>query len=478
MRPNIVFITADQFRYDAMGHCGVFPVKTPHLDALAAGGTTFEAYTPYPMCCPARASIMTGLPACRHGVYYNGMPWKKNLETLPGVLSENGYHTTLVGKTHFYPPRLHGGFDRLFLIEDALSRAGVSVGKKKRNKGEVGRTWDEMIVRHYQQTWKEGDNPENYPATLLTTHALGQLEELAQTRSCPGPNGEPFFMWLSYLQPHSPCKPPPPYADMYHPDELPPPAKTEEQVATFSERTKARMRGWRALDEDTIRKFRARYLGDVSLVDAEVGRVLDKLAALGLRENTIVIFSSDHGEFMGDHHMMQKGGFQECASRVPLIFNGPGIASGHRARGLVTLCDLKPTVQDLCGLLMPSLKDESGKRLFPEWAADPDSLSLLEALQGGNLDSERVVFSEAGTYGICLMARRGMEKICYYPDTQEFDWFDLGSDPSEFNNRGRELTWDKLPGWARDTFSRILADCEALRGSSYFYDGRIFPMFT
>jgi arylsulfatase len=478
MAHNIVLITADQFRYDAMGHCGTFPVKTPHLDALAGEGTSLEAYTPYPMCCPARASIMTGVPPCRHGVYYNGMPWKRELDTLPGQLSANGYFTTIIGKTHFYPPQFHGGADRLTTPQDIRKKVGRKETKPERSPGEIGRTWDEMIVKHYQQKWKDGDDPEKYPGIAITTHALEELDQLAHQRHCRGNAREPFFMWLSVQQPHSPCKPPPPYADMYHPDDFPPPIKTEQELETLPHQLRQKMRGWRALDEETIRDFRARYFGDVSLVDAQVGRVMEKLAALGLRENTIVIFTSDHGEYLGDHHQMQKGGFHECSSRVPLIFSGPGIAAGHRPQGFASLCDLKPTLLDRAGLLMPSLRDDRGKLLYPEWAADPDSISLSKGLQGGDLDPGRVIFSENGVYGLSMMARRGMEKFNYYPDTQEFDWFDLSSDPDELHSRGREVTWETLPEWARDTFARILAECESLRGGSYEYDGVIRPMFT
>lgn len=478
MARNVLLITADQFRYDAMGHCGVFPVKTPHLDALAAGGTSLQAYTPYPMCCPARASIMTGEPPCRHGVYYNDQPWRKTLETLPGVLSENGFHTIMIGKTHFFPQRFHGGFDTLILPGDIRRKLGKAGGKPKREPGEAGRNWDEMIVRHYQQTWPEDGIPEQYPAVALTTYALEKLEHLAGSRECTGATTEPFFMWLSWLQPHSPCKPPPPYGTMYKPEDLPPPVKTEEEKESFSWQSRENIRGWRALDEATIRDFRARYLGDVSLVDAQVGRVVEKLVELGLRENTVVIFSSDHGEYMGDHHRMQKGGFHEPSCRVPLIFNGPGVKAGHRPAGLATLCDLKPTIQEACDLLMPSLHDPQGEHLYPEWKPAPDTMSLVGALEGGDIPGDRVVFSENAVYGQSMMARKGTLKYNYYPQTHEFDFFDLAEDPNELNNRKNEVTWETLPDWARDTFAKILAESEPLRKGSYFYDGKIFPMFT
>lgn len=479
MRKNVILITADQFRFDAMGHVGAFPVKTPNLDALAAGGTSFEAYTPYPMCGPARASIMTGLPACKHEVYYNSMPWAKNLETLPGVLSENGFYTVLVGKTHFFPPMRHGGFDKLILTSDRRKAIGVPETKKVREPGEIGRTWDKMVVNHYSQTWKEGGDPEKHPGVSLTTCASEELERLTKERACTGAGTEQFFMWLSLLQPHSPCKPPPPYSDMYRPEDIPPPVKTQEEIASFSKPLLSEMRGWHAVDDELIQNFRARYFGDVSLVDAQVGRVIQKLDELGLRENTIVIFCSDHGDYLGDHHLMQKGKFHEPSSRVPLIFNGPEVAVGHKVRGLASLCDLKPTILDACGLMMPPLQDSNGEFLYPEWTASPpDNMSLVGALQGGNVPEDRVMTSECGTSGHGLMARKGNLKYNYYPQSNEFDLFDLEADPNELHNRGKEVSWESLPDWARDAFDRIMADCERFRHRSYEYDGKIYPMFT
>ncbi len=483
MKQNVILFTADQFRYDCLGHLGVFPVKTPNLDALAAGGTIFDnAYTPYPMCVPARASIMTGLPACRHGVYYNSMSWPKNMETLPGVLAENGYYTVKVGKTHFFPPERHGGFHKVMTPEELrrfMSDKNQDFGKKKMPEpGATGRDWDNMVVRHYNHVWDAKTKLEDYPPVMYTTYALAELDRIAATRACRDSASEPFFMWISVLQPHSPCKPPPPYNDMYRPEDLPPPVKSEAELKFFAKPLLEGKRGWRALDDTSIAAFRARYMGDVSAVDAQVGRVIEKLEQLGLRENTLFIFTSDHGDYLGDHHLLQKGYFHEPSSRVPLIFNGPGVKKGHRVSGLASLCDIKPTVLERCSLSMPGLRDHNGVLIEPDWAPAPDTMSLEPALQGQDLPADRVMLSESGIYGHGLMARQANLKYNYYPQTQEFDFFDLESDPKELNNRGCDVTWETLPDWARKTFERILADCEHLRGRSYEYDGIVRPMFT
>jgi len=181
---------------------------------------------------------------------------------------------------------------------------------------------------------------------------------------------------------------------------------------------------------------------------------------------------------VGDHHRMQKGGFHEPSSRVPLIFNGPGVKTGHRPAGLSTLCDLKPTILYACELLMPSHHDAQGEPLYPEWKPAPDTMSLVAALEGGGIPSDRVVFSENGVYGQSMMARKGTLKYNYYPQTNEFDFFDPAEDHHDLYNRKFRVTWETLPDWARNTFAKILAESELLRKGSFFYDGKVFPMFT
>jgi len=479
MKQNILLITADQFRYDALGFKGVFPVKTPHLDSLAAGGTTFDqAYTPYPLCTPARASIMTGKHACRHQAYYNGMEMDDG-ETLPGVLSDNGYYTIQVGKTHFFPKRRHAGFDKLILPEDYAADMLRKYGKEKLYKIPENEPWDEMVVRHYSKTWNGSIDPEDYPACYHTTRALSELEKLTLRRECTGDADDPFFMWLSFQQPHSPCAPPPPYDTMYAPEDVSPPVKSEEELTLFAKPLLEFKKGWQALTPEIISKFRPRYLGDVTLIDAQIGRMIAGLEKLGLRENTIIIFTSDHGDYLGDHHQMQKAFFHDCSARIPLIFNGPGIAKGHTVATDVTLCDLKPTLLDHCQLLRQPRHDAEGNLLGNEWGELVDSRSFLPALKGQELPTDRAIFSESGIYGHAFMAKFGTQKYNFYPQTNEFDHFDLSADPSELHNLGAEVTWENLPSWARKIFEKILHSTEPMRQFGYgSTGGRILPMFT
>lgn len=478
MKQNILLITADQFRHDALGCRGVFPIQTPNLDALAAGGTVFEqAYTPYPMCVPARASIMTGLHCFRHGVYYNDLGWPEECQTLPAVLAENGFYTIEVGKTHFIPKRRHGGFQKMILPEDYHAALEKKYARSEKPPAAKTRTWDEIIVSHIARKWDGSISPEDYEPTYFTTQAIGELEKLVQQRDCTGEASEPFFMWLSVLQPHSPCAPPPPYDKMYRPEDMPRPIKSEEEIEHFAKPPREFAKGWEALTPEMIASFRARYFGSVSLVDAEIGRMMATLERLGLRENTIVIFTSDHGEYLGDHHQMQKGFFHDAASRVPLIWNGPGIAAGRTVSADVSLCDLKPTLLDLSDLLSPSIRSPSGELIY-ESTAGEDTLSLLPALRGAESSLDRVNISESGIYGQSMMAKRGSEKFSYYPQTGEIDYFDLISDPDELFNRGHEFQFGTLPDWAREAFEKILLHTAPMKDRSYFFNGKIRPFFT
>jgi len=478
MRNNFLFITADQFRHDALGCRGVFPIHTPHLDALAAGGTVFDqAYCPNPMCVPARASIMTGLPCHRHGVYYNDQAWSEGVPTLPAVLAANGYDTVEVGKTHFFPTHRHGGFQKVILPSDYHQAMRKKYGAARKSSAAGTGNWEEMIIRHYTRQWDGSIQPEDYEPTYFTTRAIAELEKLVRRRECTGDASEPFFMWLSLLQPHSPCAPPPPYDSLYRPEDLKPPVKSEAEKEGFAAPLRGFSRGWEALPPEIIANFRARYLGSVSLVDHEISRMLAALRSLGLHENTIVIFSSDHGEYAGDHHQMQKGFFHDAASRVPLIFSGPGIAVGHRVSGEANLYDLKPTLLDLCGLLRPPVRDRDGRCLY-HGVAEEGTLSLRPALQGGELPGDRVNVSESGIYGQGMMAKRGREKFNYYPQTNELDYFDLETDPDELINRGREFQFSTLPSWARETFAGIMRHTAPLQSQSYCFEGRVRRMFT
>ncbi|MFN2350551.1 MAG: sulfatase, partial [Kiritimatiellia bacterium] len=361
---NIVFIMMDQWRYDAMGCMGKFPVKTPNIDRLVDGGTMFQnTYCSNPVCVPARASLMTGLYSYDHGVYYNDQNFPERLATLPGRLSANGYYAVHIGKKHIHPEHRAIGFNKLVLkAGDPLKRR-----LKKRAAGAQADSWHkaEVLAKGYPVQPTDG-KLEDYEPVQCTENALHELDLLAERRECRPGGNEPFFMKVSYSRPHSPCNPPEPYFSMYRPEDLPPPAANETEIARFSSQMKKWYDIWSKLDADRALKHRAQYFGCVTLVDEQIGRILRRLQELQLDENTLIVLTADHGDHLCDHHVQQKAFFYDSSARVPFIFNGPGVSAGRRVRENVSHIDLFPTLLDYCDLAMPRLRDPAGRLIYAD----------------------------------------------------------------------------------------------------------------
>lgn len=467
---NVLFITADQLRFDCLGFKNVFPVKTPNIDELARRGTVFEnAYCSYPMCVPARASIMNGLNCYDHGVYYNDQAWDDGLKTLPGELSKNGYHTVSCGKMHFMPARKHFGFDKR-IADNAVDyieyceRLGLSESKP------------EITCKQEAYDWTFRDRPteiplEHYLPVYTTNCALHELDLIAKRRECfPGGN-EPFFMWYSFLLPHVPCCPPEPYFSMYKPEDLPLMVRGEDELNAFSKFVGKWRDEWSFITDEHARKLRAQYLGCITLVDEMIGKVIEKLKQMGVYDNTLIVLSSDHGDYMGDHYMQQKAFFHDCSSKVPFIFSGPGVPHGETVEELAGHIDLMPTVLDYCGFTLeqPGIKIDRTTH---------EGISLNPVFNGEELSSDRMFVSESGIYGYSVMMRQKNIKINYYEDTDEFDMFDLEKDPDELDNKGKGLTMDKIPENFRKVLKDILGKKERFRNLTYYHNGKRRNMFT
>ena len=482
---NILFITADQLRYDTLGFQGVFPVKTPNIDRLARRGTVFDnAYCANPLCVPARASIMTGKYSYDTGVYYNGGEWDEALKTIPGELAANGYYTVAAGKMHFLPKAAHRGFHKRMAdpglhYKDYLRRKGYldQLQSEFKPAGDGTPHCDEIIEWVYSKPPTQLRR-EDFITPYIASEAIHELDLISRRREClPGGN-EPFFMWLSFTKPHQPSDPPEPYYSMYDPDEIPGPVRGEHEPEQFPRQLKRFRRNWDILDDDLVRKNRARYLGNVTLLDEEIGRVLDKLDALGLGENTLIILSADHGDHLGDHHLQQKGFYFEPSVKVPLIFCGPGIPAGVRIQENVSHIDLLPTVLDYCQLTQPLHRDPAGDIIY-RYADFGDARSLMPAFHDGrSLDAHRIVLAEAGIHGLHIMLKRGNEKINYYHDTGEIERYYLDKDPDELNNTGQGVTLDGLPEDVRCRLRDVLHRIKPYESGYYWCGGRVRPMFT
>ncbi|MFN2350553.1 MAG: sulfatase [Kiritimatiellia bacterium] len=477
---NILFIMMDQWRYDAMGCMGKFPIKTPNIDRLVAGGTTFNnAYCTDPVCVPARASVMTGVYAYDHGVYYNDQNWPDSLPTWADKLAQNCYYTTLVGKTHFCPPRKAAGFQKILVEEDYkenLQRLGLA---KPRTPGKPS----EGAYLNKVYPLEPTHIPLNeYEPVFFTNRALHELDLIGRRRECRPGGNEPFAMKLSFLLPHSPCVPPEPYFSMYQPEDLPPPVGVEQDRAGYSRQLQSWHEIWSQLDWKRALKHRAQYFGCVTLLDEQIGRVLRKLEELQLIDNTLIILTADHGDYLCDHRFQQKGFFHDCSARVPFIFNGPGVPVGRQVRENVSHIDLFPTLLDYCGLAMPRLRDPAGRLIYAD-QCESEAMSLLPYFAGTEepVAPERVIIAEQAMHGQRFMLKQGAAKFNYYlnPDgNNEHDYFDLASDPDELNNRGRSFALDDLSPAMRQAFDRVLEKSARHAAHYYYYQNKIRPVFT
>ena len=395
-RPNILFITCDQLRADALGCYGNAICRTPNIDRLAAMGTTFtECHTAYPVCAPNRATLATGRYPSIHGVTTNGIPLPHEEVTMMDVLRGVGYRTYGAGKMHFGPqwafppdgarlkdPRPEWAVDPQPADDDLPWHGFERVAITEDNRvGPYGR----YLAAHGYDVWSD---PHSFTYPQHITQRSVYPEEHHQTtwvadRSIEflraHPAADPFFLWTSFVDPHHPFTPPAPFDEMYTPAEMPLPKRSEEESAhwpqAYQRKFHAREGSHEAIGMDRLadsqwQRIKAFYYGMVSLIDKQVGRILDCLREIGAAENTIVVLTADHGEMLGDHGLVFKGTTYEEVTRMPLILShasstpepmesaaGAGTtgtsARGRTVDGLYSSIDVAPTVLGLAGLDPP-----------------------------------------------------------------------------------------------------------------------------
>ena len=351
-RPNILLLMADQHRADAIAQARrdggerETTLQTPHLDRLCKEGTRFaRAYTESPVCVSARATILTGLLPHQTGVFDNGYKVGPEAMTLPKQLRDRGYHCQAIGKMHFWPVREHHGHHRMWLSE------------------EIPRTpdEDEFLAELIAAGWGHVEEPHGIRHELYYVPQVSQLPEERHTTSWTGRKtveyleehvrerrDEPFFCWTSFIKPHPPFDPPVPWHTLYKPTDLPlgTAIRTEDEAErhTYYHRTQNRFKWTDAQpDNNMLRMMRAYYAGAVSFIDYWVGQILDTLGRLEMRENTLVLYVADHGEYLGDHYAYGKRGYHDPAARVPFIVSWPGtLPQGKVSQALVGLADVLP----------------------------------------------------------------------------------------------------------------------------------------
>lgn len=351
-KPNIVLIMTDQQRADFFASEG-FPVDTmPCVEALGRRGTRFErAYTPMPTCTPARTSLLTGRFPKATRVKQNWSPRENVVHAgdLPDMLRANGYSVNLAGKNHSY--LVAGDFD--FHGGPYSHTGGPATSPLEKEADD----WLEGLDHHVSTV------PTPFP---LESQLCSRIVDDA-IACVDGRGDRPFFLWLSLPEPHNPYQAPEPYFSMFAPEDMP--ERVGSQQASL-----ARGGQWQWLAElfeekrpgydSDWRRYRAVYAGMLRMIDDQIARFLGHLQAEGLSEDTVVIFLSDHGDYVGDHGLQRKGaGLPECLVRVPLMLIGPGIVPARNQTDFVSLVDLFPTICEMIGAAIPP--GVQGRSLWP-----------------------------------------------------------------------------------------------------------------
>ena len=357
-RPNILIIYPDQMRYDAMGCSGNPVVRTPQIDRLAAEGVQFtEAYTSYPICCPFRASMLTGKYAQGHGMVQNHFPLRGDQTFLAELLRDAGYRTGYIGKWH-----LEGGPKPGFVPLHRRFGFEHFVG--------FNRGHDYMSSIYYDD---EGQayHSARYEPDYQTDQLLQFIDSSAKAE-----DGKPWFGYVSYGPPHFPMDMPDYLRRIYRPEEVPlppgvPDPELQRQVQTHrnevlcggdprsghkSHAAHERKPVGEPETEAEIREFIAEYYGMIHNIDWNLGRILNQLDSLGIAENTMVVFLSDHGDMFGQHGSFCgiKNQAHRAAMHVPLIIRYPARFARRQTEALVDVgVDMMPTLLDLCGIAAP-----------------------------------------------------------------------------------------------------------------------------
>jgi arylsulfatase len=383
--PNILLILTDQQRADTIAACGGPSfMSTPHLDRLAREGVWFEnMYSEMPECVPARSMILTGLYGHRTGVMGNQQRLPADAPTFVQALTRQGYYAQAIGKMHFNPVRVTHGFDDLLLAEEIPGTQEEDDYLTFLRRVGYDHVHEPHGVRHeYYYIPQVSQLPDAYHAT---TWIGDRSVEFIQH-----PPRTPWFLFASFIQPHPPFDPTVPFVSRYDPEDMPLPTGWDEGGVAFELLLAQDYAKWmESCNANLVRLIKAAYYACITQVDVQIGRMLDALERTGQRRNTLVVFSSDHGELLGDHHHFGKRSFYRGACRVPLILSWPGTLPENEARvQLVGHQDFHDLFLDAAGLTQSALRRWAENRtdpgrpiIFGELFEGPSALYLAATSQ-------------------------------------------------------------------------------------------------
>lgn len=416
-RPNILMIMNDQHHAGCFGHSGHPDVTTPNLDKLAAEGTTFtDCFCQNGVCVPSRVSYMTGQYCHAHGVYGNDLDTiSERLLSLPAFLQRYDYQTAVIGKMHMPNWKTHGfQYRRLCYNADAPVRGLHYYNYLKKH--DLHALYDDLgDVERYCLSDKPAVPVEHSLETWTANETIDYLDASDADR--------PFFLQTSFERPHPPLTVPAGCPFLYDPESITLPENTEELPlnSTFYFNRNVELKWTRSVHgEKTLREALCAYYSLISLIDQQIGRILDKLDDLGIRDDTLIVFCADHGDFAGEYGKMAKGWNYDAIHRVPYIWNWNGkIPAGKTIDDLVETVDFFPT---LCQLLdLPVPKTVQGREL---------GAYFNDATTPASRDAVFYEFIGVKT------VRTKTHKLSYgYDGDNEIgELFDLENDPHEYEN--------------------------------------------
>ncbi|MBS4210172.1 sulfatase-like hydrolase/transferase [Bacillus sp. FJAT-50079] len=454
-KPHIVFITTDQMRDDVMGCAGNEIIQTPAMDYLARRGVQFtKAISCQPVCVPARASIMTGLEGDRLGIteYQEGFELPTN-ETLPQLLRDGGYQTKAVGKMHVYPERCHYGFESMLICEE-----GRKIGQANdefrgyddyemwlAEQGYAGQAFAHGMPNngHSMTAWHLPDHL--HPTEWIGTESCKVIKTRDWTR--------PLFLWASFTAPHPPFTPLMKDLLLYEEDEMRDPFLGDwiDRHPHFHQISLGMSHGEKKTKKEIALAHKA-YYALISQVDRQINRIIGTLREEGMLENTWFIFTSDHGDNMGDHHLWGKRNFLRGSCQVPFIIAPPPRGNldevigenwlpGVQSKSVVGLQDIMPTCLEIAGLDVPSHID--GKSLLPI-VHQPDT------------EVRETILGEMGNRGVrTLMLTDGQWKYIWYEQDGQELLFNIDNDPYETEDLS-QTNVSELSKWRAKLIDRLM----------------------
>ncbi len=441
-RPNIIFINTDQQRYETINALGFDYVDTPNLDRLVNEGVNFsKCYVNSPVCGPTRASLFSGLSPHNSGALHNGSRWNDSWVTL---LNDAGYHCVNVGKMHTGPMGAPWGFHERYIVEnkdrsampvkylDELDKAILAHRLEKPTGTSYARDFPDYEEREGAYEWPLPDHL--HPDIFVGETAVRWLDLSYGQYSID----KPLFLEIGFPGPHPPYDPTAEFAEKYLEREYPILPVTQEDMDSQPRGLQGFRQGHRDFDFDSVsfsphasdenrHRQRAYYMANMEMIDAQVGDILDSLERNGLLENSVVMFTSDHGDNLGDHGISQKWNMYEQSVHVPAVVWSPGRFEGGRdVPDFYQWFDFGPTMLELAGVKAP--------RHY-------EAISMLPALQGDAEASGRTrVFAEIARDQVmqsieyAIMVRDERWKCVEYLGDNIGQLFDLENDPDELQN--------------------------------------------